>query len=448
MESPEVTRYARSGDVHIAFRVTGSGPHEFVLVLDGNIPLDTMLEEPSLTRFLDALNAFGRVICLDRRGTGASDPVPVSHPLTLEDWARDIDAVLDELGVSRASLIGFAEGGFVQSFYAATRPERVAALVLVNATPGLTMEPFRNWGTAAVMLETLRGKVEDAWGDVGFGIPAFAPSAAGDERYRGWLQRSAQRALSPAMAAMVFDVLYDTDVRDVLPSIQASTLVIHRRDNTYVTPEHGRYLAEHIPNARYVEVDGRDHVPYIGDQTPILDAIEEFLTGAVADRHLMVDRVLTTVLFTDIVDSTARAHDLGDDRWRRLLEAHNTEAIEQIERFRGRWVKSTGDGILACFDGPARAVLCAQAIIARSRLLGIEVRAAVHTGEIELLGDDIAGLAVHVAARLLGFADAGHIVTSQTVRDLTSGSGLEFHPLGPKQAKGVTDALDVFEVRA
>lgn len=272
------TRYARSGDVHIAYHVGGEGPLDLLLVPDGMIPIEAMTEEPSFERFLRRLGTFARVIRFDRRGMGQSDPVTPSNPPTLEQWMGDAETVLDAVGSQRTALLGMAEGGFVVSLLAATRPQRASALVLVHATPGFTAEEFRR-GSAAEAVEHLDGTLETEWGEVSWAIPQFAPSAANDTRYHQWLQRAIRHSLSPSMARAVFDVMFRSDIRDVLPAIRVPTLVIHRRGNHYLEPEHGRYLAEHIPAARYVEVEGVDHVPYLGDPAPILDAIEEFLTG-------------------------------------------------------------------------------------------------------------------------------------------------------------------------
>jgi pimeloyl-ACP methyl ester carboxylesterase len=381
MASEPVTRYARSGEVHIAYHVTGDGPLDLLLVPDGMIPIEAIPEEPSFDRFVRRLGRFSQVIRFDRRGMGLSDPVTPSNPPTLEQWMGDAEAVLDAVGSERAALLGMAEGGFVVSLLAATRPQRVSSLVLIHGTPGFTAEPVAG-GLAADTLERLGGSVEETWGDVAWGIPLFAPSAIDDQRYRDWLQRAIRHSLSPAMARAVFDVMFRSDIRDVLPAIRVPTLIIHRRGNRYVGPEHGRYLAEHIPGARYIEVEGEDHVPYLGDQEPILAAIEEFLTGGRQPPE--ADRILATVLFTDIVGSTEKAAQLGDGRWRELLLAHNELVRRELERFQGREIDTAGDGFFAAFDGPARAVRCACEIAAAVRRLGIETRAGVHTGECEV----------------------------------------------------------------
>jgi pimeloyl-ACP methyl ester carboxylesterase len=444
MASEPTTKYARSGDVHIAYQGTGEGPLDLLLVPDGVIPIEAMSEEPSFDRFIRRLGRFCRVIRFDRRGMGLSDPVTPSNPATLEQWMGDAEAVLDAVGSKRTALLGMAEGGFVASLLAATRPQRVAALVLVNATPGFTAEPFRQWGLAAEAIERLSGTVETEWGEVEFGIPMFAPSALNDARYRDWLKRAVRRSLSPAMARALFDVLFYSDIRDVLPAIRLPTLVIHRRGNRYLEPAHGRYLAEHIPGARYVEVEGDDHVPYLGDPGPILQEIEEFLTGT--RRRPESERVLATVLFTDIVGSTEKAAQLGDERWGELLLTHHDLGRRELEAFGGRLVDTAGDGIFAAFDGPARAVRCACAMVGAVRRLGIEIRAGLHTGECELLGVRLGGIAVHIGARITALSRPGEVLTSSTVKDLVAGSGIRFVDRGTHRLKGISDEWRLFAV--
>lgn len=429
------TQYAKSGEVHVAYQVTGAGPRDLLLVADGSIPIESMGEEPSFELFLDRLGSFSRVICFDRRGMGLSDPVRPESAPTLEQWMGDAEAVLDAVGSDQAALLGFAEGGFVLTMLAATRPARVTSLVLVNATPGFTAEPFRRWGLAAPAIEQLKDSVSADWGAVDWAIPMFAPSAVGDERYRVWLNRAMRRSLSPAMASAVFEVLYRSDIRDILPIVRVPTLVIHRGGNRYLTSEHGRYLAEHIPEARYLEVKGDDHVPYLGDPRPILDAIEEFIAGT--RRPPDVNRVLATILFSDIVGSTERMATMGDARWRELLLAHYETIRAELERFGGRELDRAGDGVFAAFDGPGRGVRCAGAIATAVRGLGIEIRSGLHTGECEVIGEKLGGIAVHIGARICGAAGPGDVLVSSTVKDLVAGSGFVFEDRGSHQLKGI-----------
>lgn len=437
-------KYARCGDAHIAYHVTGEGPRDLLLVPDGFIPIAAMADEPSFHRFICRLDRLCRVIRFDRRGMGLSDPVTRSNPPTLEQWMGDAEAVLDAVSSDRPALLGMAEGGFVVALLAASRPQRVAALVLVNATPGIAAEPFRQWGLFAETIDRLDRVVETEWEDIAWGIPLFAPSAVGDERYKAWLNRAVHQSASPARARAVFDVLLRSDIRDILPAIHVPTLVIHRRGNRYLTSEHGRYLAEHIPGARYVEVEGDDHVPYLGDATPILEEIEEFLTGA--RRRLEVDRVLATVLFTDIVGSTEKAAQMGDRRWRDCLLAYHDLVRRDLERFGGREIDTAGDGFFAAFDGPARAVHCACATIGGVRRLGIEIRAGIHIGECELLGGKLGGIAVHIGARIAALSRPSEILASSTVKDLVAGSGIRFSDRGTHRLKGMSGRWRIFAV--
>jgi len=439
------TGYARSGELHIAYQTSGEGPPDLLLLADGLIPMEAMAEEARFARFLDRLAAFARLIRFDRRGIGLSDPVSPNAPLTLEQWMEDARAVMAAARSEHPATIGIAEGTFVATLLAATHPDAVSALVLLNATPAIAAEPFAGWGVASRGIRRLEETVEEAWGTDTSAIVAFAPSAANDAAYHEWLARSLRRATSPAAARAVFDVLFYSDVRNVLPAIRVPTLVIHRAGNRWLTPEHGRYLADHIPGARYVEVPGEDHVPYLGDPEPILEEIEEFLTGA--RRAHDTDRVLATVLFTDIVGATERAAAMGDRAWRERLDRHDAAVRRQLERHRGREVKTTGDGFVATFDGPARAIRCAQAIRDAARQAGVEVRAGLHTGECEVRGEDIAGIAVHIAARVASAAGAGEVLVSRTVVDLVAGSGIEFETRGEHALKGVPGEWRLFALR-
>jgi class 3 adenylate cyclase len=443
MTTAPAIRYARSGDVHIAFQHDGSGPLDLLFFPDGLIPVESMLEQPSLARFLERLGTFARVIRFDRRGMGLSDPVTRSDPPTLEQWTQDADAVLDAIDSKRAALLAMAEGAFVACLLAATRPDRVSALVLINATPGFTLKEFASHPSARVVEELSDEVRSTEWGSTTH-LAEFAPSAVGDERYRAWLERAVRRALSPAMAQTLFDVMFRSDIRAVLPAVRVPTLVIHRRGNRYVTPEHGRYLADHIPGARYVEVEGVDHVPYVGDARLILDEVEVFLTGAKLAR--VADRVLATLMFSDIVGSTEKATALGDAAWRDLLMDYQKQVRQEVERFGGREVDWAGDGIFATFDGPARAVRAACAIRVTARRLGLEARAGVHTGECEVMAPKLGGIAVVIGARIAAAAATGEVLASSTVRDLVAGSGLRFDDRGMHQLKGVPDEWRLFAV--
>ncbi len=405
-----------------------------------------MVDEPSFARFIRELSSFARVVRFDRRGIGLSDPVTPAAPPTLEQWMGDALAVLDAVSSDRAALLGMGEGGFVVTFAAATYPERVSALVLVNATPGLTAPPFREWGMAAQLIDKLGESVDAGWGDDLAGIPFFAPSAVDDERYATWLSNAMRRAASPAMAGALFDVLYYSDIREVLPAVRVPTLVLHRSGNRWLTPEHGRYLAQHIPGARYAEVPGDDHVPYIGDISHILGETEEFLTGT--RRMHAPDRLLATVMFTDIVRSTEQLAAVGDERWKTLLLRHHELVRRELQSFQGREIDWAGDGFFATFDGPARAIRCACAVVEAVRALGIEIRVGLHTGECEIVGDKVGGIAVHIGARIAALAGPSEVIASRTVKDLVAGSRIAFEDRGIHRLKGVGDEWHLFRVLA
>jgi class 3 adenylate cyclase len=428
------TRYARSGDVHIAYQVVGSGPFDLVLVPGFVSHIEEWWEEPLCARFLERLAGFSRLILFDKRGTGLSDReagVP-----TLEQRMDDVRAVMAAAGSERAAVLGISEGGPMSALFAATYPERTAALVLYG-----TFAEFRSWVPTPEHLEQFLHAIDERWG-TGQSLPRFAPGLADDPRFRRWWARHERRAASPGAAMALMRMNSEIDVRHVLPAIRVPTLVLHRSGDVTVDVAAGRYLAAHILGAKYVELPGDDHLPYVGDSEAILGEIEEFLTGVrpVAEP----DRVLATVLFTDVVGSTELAARLGDRRWRDLLDAHHAAVRRELARFRGREVGTVGDGFLATFDGPARAIRCADAIGAAVRTVGVEVRAGLHTGEIEIMGDDVGGIAVHIGARVAAEAGPGEILVSSTVKDLVAGSGLEFEDRGTRTLKGVPGEWRLF----
>ncbi len=436
-------RYAKSGAVHIAYQVMGDGPIDLLLVPDGIIPIELMTEQPAYARFLDGLASFSRLICYDRRGIGLSDPITASAPPTLEQWVDDARAVMDAVDAPRAAAVGVAEGGYVATLLAASHPDRVSALVLVNATASVS-SPFPHLGTAAEALTRLNRSVDDDWGTDTSGVEWFAPSLAHDAGFHQWIARAQRRAASPAVMRAMFEVMYLSDIRQVLPAVRVPTLVIHRAGNRFLTPEHGRYLAAQIPGARYVEVPGDDHVPYLGNSDVIIGEIEEFLTGV---RHTPEpDRVLATLLFVDIVGSTQRAAELSDRAWRDVLERFRSTVRTELSRFKGRELDTAGDGFLAAFDGPARAIRCAQAIVTGLGSLGTPVRAGLHTGECELLDNGMAGIAVHIAARVMAEAGPGEVVVSRTVKDLVAGAGISFIDRGTRTLKGVPGEWQLYAV--
>ena len=441
--APE-TRYARSGDVNIAYQVTGEGPTDLVYVPGWMSNVELMWEEPAMARFLDRLASFSRLILFDKRGTGLSDRVSNDKLPTLEERMDDVRAVLESVGSQRAALFGHSEGGNMCLLYAATHPERTTALITLGCF-AKRRDPDDDypWAPDTDDREEAALDVERNWGhlrpeDVAY----YAPSRVGDEQFVRHLEQYLRRSASPGAAAALLRMNSYIDVREVLATIRVPTLVLHRAGDRDVNIAEGRYLAAKIPGAKFVELPGDDHWISAGDTDAIADEIEEFLTGTrpVPDP----DRVLATVLFTDLVGSTERAAELGDRDWRDLLRAHDASVRREIERFRGREVDTAGDGFFATFDGPARAVRCALSIGGAVRELGVEVRAGVHTGECELDGPKVRGIAVHTGARIASLAGPGEVLVSQTVKDLVSGSGLSFEDRGAHELKGVPGEWRVY----
>jgi pimeloyl-ACP methyl ester carboxylesterase len=421
--------------------VLGTGEVDLVYVPGWISHLDLQWADPTFARFLRRLASFSRLTVFDKRGVGLSDPVG-SAP-TFEDRMDDVRVVMDAVGSRRAALLGFSEGGPLASLFAATYPDRTAALVLYGT---FAVGPAVDVGVPggeefAALLERLRRTI-DEWGE-GRTLELLAPSLARNDAIRARYGAFERAAASPAMAAALLRAITESDVRDVLPAIRVPTLVLHRADDA-VPIAHGRYLAGLIPGARFVELPGSDHLPMAGDIEVMVDEIQEFLTGVRQTGE--PDRVLATVLVTDIVDSTRRAAELGDRAWRDLLARHDASVRTQIRAFGGREVKHTGDGFLATFDGPARAVGCARAAVAGAGGLGIEIRAGLHTGEIEVVGSDVGGLAVHIAARIAALASPSEVLVSRTVKDLVLGSGLQLESRGPHTLKGVPDRWRLYAV--
>jgi len=428
-----LVRYTKSGDVHVAYAVAGDGP-PLVFVPGWFSNVELCWEVPSLDRFLGRLASFCRLILVDKRGTGLSDPLPGGEVATLEQRMDDVRAVMDDVGLERAALLGVSEGGPMTMLFAASHPERTAALVLLGTFARAFAGDGYPHGRRLEDIEARLAEIERGWG-TGVGLGALAPSLANDDAMRATWGRYQRMSVSPRAATDLMRSNAHIDVRHVLGTVRVPTLVLHRAGDRFVEPEHGRYLAAHIAGARLLELPGEDHLFFAGDADGILDEIEEFVTGTRSGPD--PDRVLATVLFTDIVDSTGRAAAAGDRAWRALLDRHDALVRRQLERFRGRAVKSTGDGVLAIFDGPARAVRSACAIVEAARQLGIEVRAGVHSGECEIRDDDVAGIAVHTGARIAAIAAAGEVLVSSTVRDLVAGSGLGFVERGRHALKGI-----------
>jgi class 3 adenylate cyclase len=440
-------RYARNGDVHIAYQVLGRGPPDLVLV-DGFLThLGAMWADPPRRRFCERLASFSRLILFDKRGMGLSDHVPFG---TLEERMDDVRAVMDAAGSERAALFGQSEGGPMSILFAATYPERTLALLLVGAEVKEETTDDWPWGesTREDFEQSMRG-VPERWGTPAQAERAVAnrsPSAVGDmSAAEAWRRRLVESA-SPGDAIAFMRIAFEIDVRDVIPSIRTPTLVVHARGDRVCQVENGRYLAEHIRGARYIELESDDHLPWYADAEVVAGEIQQFLTGV--REPVEPDRVLTTVLFTDIVGSTERASELGDRRWRDLLELHHSRIRAELERFRGREIDTAGDGFLAAFDGPARAIRCASAAVEAITDLGIEIRAGVHTGECEVLGEKLSGVAVHIGARVAGQAAPGEVLVSSTVKDLVAGSGIAFEDRGTARLKGVPGTWRLYAVCA
>jgi class 3 adenylate cyclase len=431
------TRYARSGDLHIAYQVFGAGSVDLVIVPGFISNVEETWDNPSAARWLDRLSRFARVIAFDKRGTGLSDRVGAVP--SLDERMDDARAVMDAAHSERAVLLGISEGGSLATLFAASHPDRCTSLILYGA-----FAKFSGWYPTEEKLAGFYRYVEEKWG-TGESVWKYAPSLADDAGFKKIWARHERVGATPAAAKALMRMNQEIDISGVLSAIRVPTLVIHRTEDIAVSIEQGRYLAQHIPHARLAEFAGADHLPYIGENADdIADEIEEFVTGSRSDVE--PDRVLATVMLTDIVDSTKRASELGDRRWRALLDRHDDLVRQEISRLRGREVKSLGDGFLATFDGPARAVRCATTIVQRVQSLDLQVRCGLHTGEIELKGTDIAGIAVHIAARIAAQAQGGQVLVSSTVRDLVAGSGLRFIDEGARSLKGISEEVRVHSV--
>lgn len=441
------TRYVETGLGYLAYQVFGSGPRDILFVSGALSNLDVIWDEPSAARFLDRLAAMGRVIHYDMRGSGVSDPIPGrSKWLTIEDTVDDLRSVLQAVGSEETVLYGDTEGGFFAMMLAAVEPARVPALVLVNAYPRLLRAADYPIGVPPPVAEALSEQYVAQHGTTGAMLDLTAPSVADDARFRSWFTRYQRLSVPLGLARSTFEWFGEVDVRAALPQIHAPTLVVARREARFHRAAFGQYLAQNIAGARLRIVEGADTVPFhAGDFDPVLDEVEDFLTGR--PESVRTERTLATVLFTDIVDSTARAAALGDQRWLDLLATHDAIVRTQLDRFRGREIKMTGDGLVAVFDGPARSIRCASAIAEQLAEIGLAIRAGIHTGEVELRGADIGGLGVHIASRVMSHAGPGRILVSSTVKDLVVGSGLEFDPFATVELKGVPGRWSLHELR-
>ena len=445
MRQPE-TKYARSGDVHIAYQVCGEGPIDLVQIPPFVSHLEYAWEDPYHARFLERLSSFSRLIRFDKRGTGMSDRV--AGGATLEERMDDVRAVLDAAGVERAALFGTSEGGPISILFAATYPQRATALILYATFLRGTRAPDYPWADTPEKVARGLEWLDQKWGTeeaVRGMLSRVCPTLAKDERYLQGAVNRQRRSASPGAAVALARMNAEIDVRHVLPAIHVPTLVLHRTADPSQPVEVSRYIVERIPSATLVELPGVDHWAFASEMDALVDEIQEFLTGVRPAAE--PDRLLATVLFTDIVGSTERAVALGDRRWRELLEGHNVLIRRELERFRGREVNTAGDGFLATFDGPARAIRCACAASEAVVPLGLEIRAGLHTGECEVMGADVGGIAVHIGARVKDLAGPGEVLVSSTVKDLVAGSGIPFEGRGAHFLKGIPDEWRLFAVQ-
>lgn len=439
------TRYAKSGDVHIAYQTFGEGPIDLVVVPGFAWHLEYQWENPRIAQVWRRLATFTRVIVLDKRGTGLSDRVPNDELPTLEQRMDDVRAVMDAAGSEQAAILGFWEGGPMCALFAATYPERTRALLLFGAPMAFRQSSDYPWALSDEVNEGFVSDVSSRWGQ-GSVFADLAPSLADDPSTKKWSARMERTSASPGAAIALWRMNMEIDVLHVLPVIRVPTLVMHRSEDSMVPVEAARYVAKRIHGARLAELPGSDHFFWAGDSDAMVAEIQEFLTGSRSEAE--IDRVLATVMFVDIAGSTERAATLGDRRWRELLEDFFAAAGRQLDRFRGQRVNTTGDGFLARFDGPARAIRCADAIGSSSRDLGLEVRAGLHTGECEIVGEDLGGIAVHIGSRVADLASPGEVLVSSTVKDLVAGSGIGFGDRGDHTLKGVPGSWRLYSVES
>lgn len=442
------TQYAEAGDVNIAYQVVGDGPIDLVWAYGLASNIEVFWEEPSFAAFFRRLSEFSRLILFDRRGCGASDRGGTTVTPTLEERMDDVIAVLDAVGSERASIFGVSEGGALAALFAATHPDRTNSIIVYGTMARFRKDADHPWGWADDDgLAFFNKAVGQGWGTIQGaegGVPLWAPSMVGDERFTDWMAKYMRQSVSRSAISPLLWSFPAYDLVDVFPAVRAPTLVLHRGDDRLVPVSHGRWIAEQIPDARFVELSGVDHLPFVGDAEAVLAEVEDFLIGSrgPAPRH----RKLLTVAFTDIADSTAKLTDLGDETWRELLAAHDEVIRDHLIRFEGEEVKQLGDGFLAVFDGPARAIRCALGVVEAAARLGLSVRVGLHTGECEVVDSDVQGIAVHVSARIVELAAPGQILVSSTVRDLVAGSGIRFGEGYEVELEGVAGSRGVFPV--
>ncbi|MGI8794559.1 MAG: adenylate/guanylate cyclase domain-containing protein [Acidimicrobiales bacterium] len=438
-------RYARSGETHVAYQVVGDGPVDVIFVWGGVSHLELAWEHQPTAMFFENLASFSRLIILDKRGTGLSDRPPFS--VDLESRMDDVRAVLDDLGSTSTFVFGESEAAGLAALFAATHPDRVQGLLLYGPLVRVIADEAFPWAHTAEAFDRYVETCTRHWGD-GLMMSLHSPSTTHDSIERDYWARLERSSMSPGGFADHMRALRSLDIRPVLPLVHVPTLVLHRRDDPTVPFEQGEFVAREIPSAELVELDGSDHYPMIGQVSPILEAVRAFVRSDHPASTLDIDRVLTTVLFTDIVGSTETLAAVGDSRWTKLIEMHDQVAQTEVRRHRGRVVRSTGDGVFATFDGPARAVRCARSIKEAASRIGLEIRAGIHCGEVEMSGVDIAGIAVHTAARVQSEAAPGELLVSRTVVDLVAGSGLTFLDRGTRSLRGVPGEWHLFAVGA
>jgi pimeloyl-ACP methyl ester carboxylesterase len=439
------THYVKSDDVHIAYQVIGDGPRDLLFVPGFVSNVEALWQSPARAAFFRRLATFARVIMFDKRGTGMSDRG--SQIFTLEQRMHDVQAVLDQVGSRRATLFGVSEGGPMSLLYAATYPERTSALVLCGTYARRSWAPNHTFAWTDAQWSAFLDDIEHHWGTTdAMSLLMWAPSLTGNRQALEQIAAYFRASASPGAASSIMRMNREIDVRDILPVTRVPTLILHRTDERVIDVKHARYMAQQIPCAKLIELSGQDHVVWVGDQNAILDEVEEFVTGQ--RQSVEPDRVLATVLFVDIAGSTERAAALGDGAWRVLLDAFYAKARDVLGQYRGREINTAGDGFLATFDGPARAVRCASAIGDAVRSLDLRVRCGLHTGECEFVAQDIVGIAVHIGARVAALAAPGEVLVSQTVRDLVAGSGLTFEERGRHVLKGVPDEWRLFRAVA
>lgn len=444
MTEPLSTTYTKTPEgSYLAYQVTGDGPIDLVIPVTGSAAAELIWYEPAFSRFVSRLATFSRLIIFDPRGFGSSGRLDAESVPAVQTWKDDITTVMDAAGSEAAAFLAWGEAAGATMFFAATAPERVKGLVLVNSYARYLRSDETPFGLPAGLVSSYVGAIEHAWG-TGVCFEMLAPAIVTTEEARRQWARVERLTATPDVLAAATRAVFESDVSDVLPAIQSPSLVVARQGDRHVRFEHSHYVASRIPGAKLLELSGDDHIPFAGEADQLLDEVEEFLTG-VAPRPIH-DRVLATVLLTDIVRSTELAAELGDRRWRTMLDDHHAVVRRNLERFRGNEINTTGDGFLATFDGPARALNCACAIRDQVRTLGIDLRAGVHTGEVEIRGDDLAGIGVHITARVAGEASAGEVLASRTVKDLVAGSGIGFSDRGEHQLKGVPGSWSLFVV--